>query len=43
MAAPREEKEEEPAPLDLESIEVEKKGKEETPEEEGAATEEKSE
>ena len=33
VAAPREEKEEESAPIDLTAIEVEKKGKEETPEE----------
>lgn len=33
VAAPREEKEGEAAPVDLSSIEVEKKGKEETPEE----------
>lgn len=33
VSAPREEKEEESAPVDLSSIEVEKKGKEETPEE----------
>jgi large subunit ribosomal protein L25 len=33
VAAPREEKEEEVAPVDLSTIEVEKKGKEETPEE----------
>lgn len=32
VSAPREEKEEEAAPIDLSSIEVEKKGKEETPE-----------
>ncbi len=36
VAAPREEKEEEVAPIDLSAIEVEKKGKEETPED-GAA------
>jgi large subunit ribosomal protein L25 len=35
VAAPREEKEEEAAPIDLSSIEVEKKGKEETPAEGG--------
>ncbi len=35
VAAPREEKEEEAAPIDLSSIEVEKKGKEETPGEGG--------
>lgn len=39
VSAPREEKEEESAPIDLSSIEVEKKGKEETPEGEGEATE----
>lgn len=33
VSAPREEKEEESAPVDLSTIEVEKKGKEETPEE----------
>lgn len=33
VSAPREEKEEESAPVDLSAIEVEKKGKEETPEE----------
>jgi len=33
VSAPREEKEEESAPIDLSAIEVEKKGKEETPEE----------
>jgi large subunit ribosomal protein L25 len=33
VSAPREEKEEEAAPIDLSAIEVEKKGKEETPEE----------
>lgn len=38
VSAPREEKEEESAPIDLESIEVEKKGKEET-EETSPATE----
>ena len=37
VAAPREEKEEETTPIDLSSIEVEKKGKEEEPAEEGAA------
>lgn len=36
VSAPREEKEEDTAPIDLSSIEVEKKGKEETPAEEGA-------
>jgi large subunit ribosomal protein L25 len=41
VSAPREEKEEEAAPVDLSSIEVEKKGKEET--EEGATDEVKSE
>ena len=43
VAAPREEKEEEAAPIDLSSIEVEKKGKEESPEEAAtpAPTEEK--
>lgn len=39
VSAPREEKEEEAAPIDLTAIEVEKKGKEETPED--AATAEK--
>lgn len=37
VAAPREEKEEETAPIDLSSIEVEKKGKEEVPAEGGEA------
>jgi large subunit ribosomal protein L25 len=37
VSAPREEKEEEVAPMDLSSIEVEKKGKEEVEGEEGAA------
>jgi large subunit ribosomal protein L25 len=37
VSAPREEKEEEVAPVDLSSIEVEKKGKEDAPAEEGAA------
>ncbi len=41
VSAPREEKEEEVAPVDLSTIEVEKKGKEET--EEGAVEETKSE
>lgn len=36
VSAPREEKEEEAAPIDLSAIEVEKKGKEETPEGEGS-------
>ncbi|MEK7227390.1 MAG: 50S ribosomal protein L25 [Patescibacteria group bacterium] len=36
VSAPREEKEEEVAPIDLSAIEVEKKGKEEAPAEEGA-------
>lgn len=35
VSAPREEKEEEPAPVDLSAIEVEKKGKEDTEEPEG--------
>lgn len=35
VSAPREEKEEEPEPIDLSTIEVEKKGKEETEDEEG--------
>lgn len=36
VSAPREEKEEEVAPIDLDAIEVEKKGKDEVPGEEGA-------
>jgi large subunit ribosomal protein L25 len=43
VAAPREEKEEEAAPIDLSAIEVEKKGKEETPEDGAPAAEEKPE
>ncbi len=43
VAAPREEKEEEAAPIDLSQIEVEKKGKEETAEEAPAAEEKKEE
>ncbi len=45
VSAPREEKEEEAAPIDLSAIEVEKKGKEEVPEEgvEGEVKEEKKE
>ncbi|MBX4198679.1 50S ribosomal protein L25 [Candidatus Parcubacteria bacterium] len=39
VSAPREEKEEEAAPVDLSAIEVEKKGKEETPEDAEAAAE----
>ncbi len=39
VSAPREEKEEEAAPVDLDAIEVEKKGKDEVPGEEGAAAE----
>jgi len=39
VAAPREEKEEETAPIDLSSIEVEKKGKEEEPTEEAPTNE----
>jgi large subunit ribosomal protein L25 len=41
VAAPKEEKEEESAPIDLESIEVEKKGKEANPEEAPASAETK--
>lgn len=43
VSAPREEKEEEAAPVDLSSIEVEKKGKEDSEEAPASATEEKSE
>jgi large subunit ribosomal protein L25 len=43
VSAPREEKEEEEAPVDLSSIEVEKKGKEETSEAESEAPESKPE
>lgn len=39
VSAPREEKEEEVAPIDLSAIEVEKKGKEETPEDAAAEAE----
>ncbi len=43
VSAPREEKEEEAAPIDLSAIEVEKKGKEEVVEESAPVTEEKGE
>ncbi|MHB0977906.1 MAG: 50S ribosomal protein L25 [Minisyncoccota bacterium] len=43
VSAPREEKEEEAAPVDLESIEVEKKGKDEVPEEGASESTEKAE
>ena len=43
VSAPREEKEEEAAPIDLSTIEVEKKGKEETVKEEAPAEEKKEE